>query len=277
MTCLTHQVAREAPRTPLVINGIEVPHDEIAREVQHHPAPTPIEAWQAAARALAVRTMLLHEAARLGLTPDPTVEPGGARETDEEALVLQVIEQEVTVPQPSPQDCKRYYQQNRSRFRTPSIAEASHILLAASPSDAKAYAARRAEATHCIAQLGGNPAGFAALARDVSDCPSAAQGGNLGQLSSGQTTPAFEAALADMEPGEISSEPVESPYGFHIIYLERRIEGRQLPFEAVERRIAGYLSDKVSRTATAQYLARLAARVQITGIDLPDVQDLRVF
>lgn len=277
MTCLTHQVAQQAPRVPVMINGIEVPYDEIAREVQFHPAPTPLEAWQAASHALAVRSMLLQEAARLGLAPQPVVDQEGSRETDEEALIRQVIEQEVTVPQPTEQDCMRYYDQNRKRFRTPAIAEASHILLAASKSDATTYAARRAEATRCITSLAGNPAGFANLAKDVSDCPSAAQGGNLGQLSPGQTTAAFEAALSDMTPGEISSEPVESPYGFHIIHLNRRIEGRELPFEAVKTRIANYLTDKVSRTATAQYLARLAATTRITGIDLPDVQDLRVF
>lgn len=277
MTCLTHQVARQAPRVPVMINGIEVPYDEIAREVQFHPAPTPIEAWQAAAHALAVRSMLLQEAARLGLTPQPVVDQDGARETDEEALVRQVIEQQVTVPDPTSEACKRYYEQNRKRFRTPAIAEASHILLAASPSDAKTYAARRAEAVNCIESLAGNPTGFANLAKDVSDCPSAAQGGNLGQLSPGQTTPAFESAMAAMAPGEISPQPVESPYGFHVIHLKRRIEGRELPFEAVKTRIATYLSDRVSRTATAQYLARLAAGAEISGVNLPDVQDLRVF
>ncbi len=277
MTCLTHQVAREAPRQPVMINDIEVPYDEIAREVQFHPAPTPIEAWQAASHALAVRSMLLQEAARLGLAPQPVADEEGSRETDEEALIRQVIEQEVTVPHPTEQDCRRYYEQNRARFRTPAIAEASHILLAASKSDVPKYTARQIEAARCIAALDGDPAGFAKLAKDVSDCPSTAQGGNLGQLSPGQTTPAFEAALSDMTPGEISSEPVESPYGFHIIHLNRRIEGRELPFEAVKTRIASYLTDKVSRTATAQYLARLAATARITGIDLPNVQDLRVF
>jgi len=277
MTCLTHEVARQAPRMPVTVNGIEIPYDEIAREVQFHPAPTPFEAWQAAAHALAVRSMLLREADRLAITPQPVVETEGLRETDEEALVRQVIEQEVKVPRPTEMDCRRYYQQNRARFRTPAISEASHILLSASKSDTKAFADRRVEAERLIASLSGRAAHFAKLARAVSDCPSAAQGGNLGQLSPGQTTPAFEAALAKMTPGGISAEPVESPYGFHIIHLHRRIEGRELPFEAVRKRIANYLTESVSRTATAQYLARLAASASITGIDMPGQQDLRVF
>ena len=278
---MTHQIhegaIRQTSRVPVTVNGIEISYAEITREVQHHPAPTPVEAWQAATHALAVRAMLLAEAGRLGLSPEPATDTDGSRETDEEALVRQIIEQQVTVPRPTEADCKRYYEQNRARFRTPSISEASHILLSASKSDGNTYAARRAEAVHCIARLSGKSAGFAKLARDVSDCPSAAQGGNLGQLSPGQTTTEFEAALTAMAPGDISAEPVESPYGFHIIHLERRIEGRDLPFEAVKTRIATYLTDRVSRTATAQYLARLAAAARITGIDMPDVQDLRVF
>jgi peptidyl-prolyl cis-trans isomerase C len=277
MTTLLQGGVRQAPRVPVTVNGVEIPYADITREVQFHPAPSPAEAWMAASRALAVRTLLLQEADRLGLTPQPVSDADGSRETDEEALIRQVVEQEVTVPQPTDGDCRRYFRQNRARFRTPSIAEASHILFAASESDTENYAARRCEAERCIASLAGNPANFAELARELSDCPSAAQGGNLGQLSSGQTTPAFEAAMSEMVAGEISSAPVESPYGFHIIYLHRRIEGHELPFEAVKSRIANYLVDRVTRTATAQYLARLSAKASITGIDMPDLQDLRVF
>lgn len=277
MTHLIHEGVRQAPRVPITINGVEIPYSDITREVQHHPAPTPVEAWQAAVHALVVRALLLQEADRLQLAPQPISDAEGSRETEEEALVRQVIEQQVTMPRPTEADCKRYYKQNRGRFRTPSIAEASHILLSASKEDADTYATRRAEAVHCIARLSGKSADFSKLAHDLSDCPSAAQGGNLGQLSPGQTTPAFEAAMATMAPGDISAEPVESPYGFHIIHLERRIEGRDLPFEAVKTRIATYLTDRVSRTATAQYLARLSTAANITGVEMPDVQDLRVF
>ncbi len=278
MTTLIHEgTVRQASLVPVTVNGIEIPYAEITREVQHHPAPTPAEAWQAATRALAVRAMLLHEADRLQLTPQPISDADGSRETDDEALVRQVIEQQVTVPRPADVDCKRYYEQNRARFRTPTIAEVSHILLSASKSDAATYEARRAEAERCIAHLAHSPGDFEKLARDVSECPSASQGGNLGQLSAGQTTRAFEAALATMTPGDISAEPVESPYGLHIIYLHRRIEGRELDFESVKTRVANYLTDRVTRTATAQYLAQLAATAKITGIDMPDVQDLRVF
>jgi peptidyl-prolyl cis-trans isomerase C len=114
------------------------------------------------------------------------------------------------------------------------------------------------------------------LARVHSACPSAGQGGNLGQITAGQTTPEFEQALRDVAPGTISAEPVASRYGFHVIRLERRIEGRTVPFEAAAARIAQYLKETVERTAFAQYVARLASRATIDGVTLADAEALRV-
>jgi peptidyl-prolyl cis-trans isomerase C len=50
-----------------------------------------------------------------------------------------------------------------------------------------------------------------------------------------------------------------------------------LPFEAVHDRIAEYLRDKVRRTAVSQYIARLVSGAEITGVAMPDAQDMRVF
>ncbi len=117
---------------------------------------------------------------------------------------------------------------------------------------------------------------FAALARAHSACPSASQGGNLGQITAGQTTPEFERALLALEPGSIGPEPVATSYGFHIVRLDRKHEGRDLPFELVAVRIAAYLQDCVQRRALAQYVARLASAARIDGIDLAGAEALRV-
>ena len=57
-----------------------------------------------------------------------------------------VVEREVTVPAPDDVTCRRYYEQNSARFRSPDIYEASHILFAALPADREGYAAARADA-----------------------------------------------------------------------------------------------------------------------------------
>lgn len=277
MTCLPNEIARQVPRTPVTVNGQEIAYETIAQEVQFHSAPSLVQAWQTAARALVVRALLLQEAQRLNLKPNPATDGTGLLETNDEALIRQLIELAVATPEPDETACRRYYEQNHARFRSPTIVEASHILLAASRDDADTYATRCAEAQTLIDALLQRPSEFSAMAGQVSDCPSAAQGGNLGQLSPGQTTPDFEAALAKMAPGEISSEPVESPYGIHIIQLRRRIDGDLLPFQAVKSRIAAYLQERVTRMATAQYLARLVSSARIAGVAMPEAQDLRVF
>jgi peptidyl-prolyl cis-trans isomerase C len=186
------------------------------------------------------------------------------------------VEQEVNTPEPDEQECRRYYERNLKSFRAPAIYEASHILFAARRDDAEAFARAMEQARTVLAELQRQPERFADLAQAHSACPSAAQGGNLGQLTRGQTTPEFEAALARMPAGAIADEPVATRYGLHIVRLERRIDERQLPFELVAGRIADYLREQVVRRATAQYIARLVSRAAISGIEIEGADAHRV-
>lgn len=267
MDCTLHAPNFPKPKA-ITVNGIAIAGAAIAREVQYHPASKPIEAWQAAARALVVRELLLQEARRLGLTAPPHVAADGRRETDEEALIRTVYEHEVVTPRPDIDACRRYYQHNRKAFRSATLYAAAHILFSARRHQPTEFAQARALACSVLAELARAPHRFGELAKLHSDCPSGSQDGNLGQIGAGQTTPEFEQALVALAPGEISREPVETRYGLHIIRLDRRIEGRDLPFELVADRIADYLRDSVTRRATAQYLARLVSRADISGIAL---------
>ena len=223
------------------VNGVSIARDAIVREMQHHPAEKPIAAWQQAARALVIRELLLQEARRLGVVPQPISDGSGRHETDEEAMMRGLIEREVTVPEPDDDTCRRYYQRNGARFRSPDIYEAAHILFAALPADREAHARARDDAAAVLAELREHPERFAELAQTHSRCPSAGQGGNLGQITAGQTTPEFEQALIALSPGQLCEAPVATRYGFHIIRLDRKHEGRLLPYELVAGRIAEYL------------------------------------
>ena len=255
------------------VNGVAIPRETIARETQHHPAAKPLAAWQAAARALVIRELLLQEARRLGIETEPQSDTDDRRETPEEALIRGLIEREVTTPHCDEASCRRYYDQNRDRFCSPAIYEAAHILFAARKDDADAFARAQRQAENVIMQLRECPERFADLARIHSACPSAAQGGNLGQIGAGQTTAEFEQALFALAPGAITAEPVATRYGLHIIRLDRKIDGRQLPFELVADRIADYLRESVTRRASAQYIARLMATAEITGIAYGDATE----
>jgi len=250
---------------PVSVNGVAISRKAIAAEVQNFPARNPGEGWRAATRALAIRELLLQEARRLDIAVEQRSDQDGRTETIEDALVRGLIEREVRVPEADGEMLRRFYDNNLRRFMTPPLHEADHILIAARRDDPDAFAAAREKALALRSSLTEAPERFAALARDCSDCPSGALGGSLGQIGLGDTTPEFEAALLDLAPGDISP-PVETRYGVHLIRLTRRIDGRQIPFEAARERIGAYLAEHVSRQATAQYLSLLVGRADIVGI-----------
>jgi len=66
-----------------------------------------------------------------------------------------------------------------------------------------------------------NKADFAQLARANSEDTSASRGGDLGWLTPGDTVPEFERAMDKLQAGEIS-EPVRSPFGWHLIQVVAR-------------------------------------------------------
>ena len=275
-TCAAHAPMPAGKPVAVSVNGVSIARDAIVREMQHHPAPKPIAAWQQAARALVIRELLLQEARRLGVALQPASDGEGRRETDEEALMRGLIDREVTVPEPDDETCRRYYERNSARFRSPDIYEAAHILFAALPADSEAHARARDDAASVLAELREHPERFAELAQAHSRCPSAAQGGNLGQITNGQTTPEFEQALTAFQPGQLCEAPVATRYGFHVIRLDRKHAGRMLPYEIVGGRIADYLRESVRRRADAQYIARLVTAARIEGIELAGADALRV-
>jgi len=249
------------------VNGVVISREAIAQEVQNHPADKPIHAWQAAARALVVRELLLQEAARLNIATEALCDPDGRRETAEEAAMRALVEREVKTPEPDEAACRRFYEQNIQRFRLGDLYEAAHILIAAPRDDQAARVAAREQAETILAAVKANPASFADMASNHSACStSAAEGGRLGQISRGQTVAEFEAALERMQPGEMAI--AETRYGCHVVRLDRRAEGQTLPFELAKERIAGYLAASVEHRALAQYISILAGQAEITGISL---------
>ena len=275
MSCALHSLDLPKPEA-ISVNGVEIARDDIAREAQHHPAAAPRTAFEDAARALVIRELLIQEARRIEMEAAPLSDDAGRRETQEEALIRGLVEREVKTPEPDEATCRRYYEQNKRAFRSPDIFEAAHILLSAPAGDRAATQRAEADARTILSELKRHPERFADLARAHSACSSAASGGNLSQITAGQTTPEFEQALFRLDPGTISEEPVATRYGLHIIRLDRRIEGRGLPFELVADRIADYLRESVTRRATAQYIARLVSRADIRGVAMEGAETHRV-
>jgi peptidyl-prolyl cis-trans isomerase C len=75
-------------------------------------------------------------------------------------------------------------------------------------------------------------ADFAATARERSTGPSGPRGGDLGWFGEGQMVPPFEAAVKELEPGEVST-PVETQFGWHVIQLNEVRQKNAPPLEDV--------------------------------------------
>jgi peptidyl-prolyl cis-trans isomerase C len=258
---------RTAPSPIVSVNDVIIAGSAIAREAQNHACESPRAAWEAATQALVVRELLLQRARSLGLTAEPQ-SADGLRETGEEALIRVLLETEVRTPTADDAACRRYYDANPHRFRSPDLFEPLHILFKADRRDTKAYAATTQRAEAALTEVLTHPGCFELLARSLSDCPSASEGGRLGQVARGDTTVEFEAALVRLEPGQTCPTVVPTRYGLHVVRLERKVEGRALPFEQVRDRIAGYLEDSVWRRAVTQYVSLLAGDARIDGCNM---------
>jgi len=253
---------------PLRINEVMIPPAAVRAEAQNHPAPGPEAALAAAAAALAIRELLLQEARRQRIAATPRSDGAGRRETEEDAAIRALLDANITVPEADEATCRRYYDNNPVRFCSPDLFEAAHILLPAAPDDDAAREAAVAMAERLIVVLQEHPDRFAALAREYSACSSAQNGGRLGQIARGDTVPEFETFLMNLEQGQLCPVPVRSRYGVHVLRLDRRIDGRRLPFEAVRQRIADYLQTASWQRAVAQYIRVLAGEADIEGVDL---------
>ena len=238
------------------VNGIEITDADIEQELPHHAeSPNPVKA---ATEALVLRQALLQATQQAGLIAHNAHE--------EDALIERLLAQEVTAPSPTEEECRRYYNNHPERFRSGDLVEASHILFQVTekvPLDAL-----RQKAQEILSRVLEDPATFEQCARDYSNCPSGDLGGNLGQLTRGQTVPEFERAVFALAASEIAKRLVETRFGLHIVRVQRKVEGTQLPFELVQTSIARFLTDYAKTKATRQYLEILIGQMNTQGIEL---------
>lgn len=239
------------------VNGVTIDDEAVAREVQHHPAPSREEAELRAGTALVVRELLLQRVKQLDIA--------GA---DEEARIANLIEIEVRVPEPTPEEIARYYRRNGLRFTTPALYEAAHIFFPAAPDDKEALEVAKLKAEAVLEDVLREPGRFGELAKAHSACSSKDQGGFLGQVSKGDTNPELERAMAAMGVGTVAPEPVASRHGYHILRLDRRVPAKSLPLEQVAPWIENHLRSASKHRAIAQYLQLLTAGAKISGIEL---------
>ncbi len=281
MSRITIDRRGDAPvSTDLLVNGARLTRQDIAAEVANFPAATVAESWKAAERAMILRLALRQRAAWLGIVAAPLADADGRLETDEDATLRALLDREVPVAVPVEAEIAAYHAAHPDLFKAPDLFDASHILFAAPADDEARRGEARRKAAAAVALLAREPDRCAALSIVLSACTSAPQGGALGQISSGETAPEFDAALHLMAPGEISA-PVETRFGVHVIALSRRVTGAVLPLVLARTAIVRRLSARAARTATAAYLQQVMAAAEVSPapplVETPEAPRIKAF
>lgn len=192
----------------------------------------------------ALRALLLERASLAGVTAD----------TDE-ARIEALLARDLAVPDPTVEECACHYERHRSRYVSDALVEASHILFAVVPGVHVEPILAQAQGT--LAYLRSHPDDFARSAAEFSNCPSGRVGGSLGQLAPGDVVPELRAALFETGHAGILPELIRSRHGLHILRVDRRHAGRQIPFEQVADRIAAELVAQSWTSAAVHYVERL--------------------
>jgi peptidyl-prolyl cis-trans isomerase C len=247
----------------IIVNGVKIEDDAVAREMQHHPAATREEAEREAATALVIRELLLQR-----------VHDRDIAGADEDERISNLIELEVRIPQPTSEEIGRYYRRNGLQFTSPALYRAAHIFFPARPSNDEVSIRAKKEAEAVLAQVADNPELFAEFAQAHSACSSKEHGGSLGLVRKGDTNPELERELALMDIGSITL--VRSRHGYHVVRLDDRTSSTQLPLDQASGWIADHLRKSSKRRAVAQYLQLLTAGAKIEGVELTAADSLLV-
>lgn len=265
---------------PVIVNGVELNDADLERELPLHAAAS--NPMRHAITALVLRRVLLDEARRLGVQPALSNDAQGAQGAqnpsevgdNEDAIITALLARQAAAPVSDDAACRRFYHANPQRFMVGELVEADHILFQVTP-DVN-LDMLRAHANTMLQALMEDPSRFAQVAREQSNCPSAAVGGNLGQLGRGDTVPEFERAVFALPSGGLLPQLLQTRHGLHIVRVTRRIEGRMLPYEHVAQQIAMALSSMSRDTAWRQYTKLLVEQADVQGVDLESSEADRV-
>lgn len=159
---------------------------------------------------------------------------------------------------------KERWHKPRQRAEAYDQVHARHILLKLSDAMTDAEKAKtRTEAEQIAEEMKGvSDKEFATRAREISQGPSAAKGGDLGWFKRGVMVPAFDKAVFSMKAGETSGV-VESPFGLHIIRVIERRHVDPDSFEAHRSEIQNILLNIEMQDQVPRWLAGLRAKAII--------------
>jgi len=168
------------------------------------------------------------------------------------------------------EDVKAEYARRSKLEEADFEVHARHIVIQVPKSATKPQeeeARKRAEELSRRARAGED---FVALAKKHSEGPSKAEGGDVGFFKRGEMVGAFDKVAFTLKPGEIS-EPVRSPFGWHVIQVVERRASATKPFEQVREELRDRLWREQMQHHTEQYVAELRKRA-LVDVKVPEMK-----
>ena len=217
-------------------------------------------------------TELLRQAAQAAGLLSATDLPGadGIASDAASGAIETLLERELALPEPSEEACRRHFAAHGLTYRTGERVHARHILFAVTPGMDVVALRNRAEA--CLLDVrchdGSGSDGFARAARELSNCPSATEGGDLGWLQATDCASEFGRELFGHAEVGVLPRLVHSRFGLHVVEVLQREPGQAQSFESVRGAVAMALRQQTYVTALRQYLQMLAGAATLRGVDL---------
>lgn len=217
-------------------------------------------------------TELLRQSARAAGLLDANDAPSADGVISEAAAnaIDALLEQNLNVPEPSEEACRRHHAAHQGTYRTGERVRVRHILFAVTPGVDVVALRKRAEPIFLDVRCHDGQASdrFADAASKWSNCPSGEHGGDLGWLSSTDCAPEFARELFGHAEVGVLPRLVHSRFGLHVVEVLERESGVAQPFESVHGAVAMSLRQQTFVTALRQYLRLLAGEATVEGVEL---------
>jgi peptidyl-prolyl cis-trans isomerase C len=191
------------------------------------------------------------------------LDEAGFRDALERELLVEAILEKVgtRAARVSDIDVELYYQYHPDQFRRPETRRVRHLLVTVNddlPDNTRPVAQGRIEAI--AARLAREPKRFEEQAMKHSECPTALQGGLLGEVPRGQLYPELDTALFGMQAGEISGI-LESPMGLHLLRCETITPAAVLTLKEARGPIRALLEQRRKRVCQQAWIKQLLKNV----------------
>lgn len=224
-------------------------------------------------RERAFSELLRQRAVSRGLLPRHSGLVAPVLDAADRHVIEAMTDDEVTTPEPTDEECRRYYEGHKPHFIAGQALHVRHILFAVTPGVNVHALTRRAEAALLELARKDVPAGrFEQLAAELSNCPSSAEGGDLGWVSPEDCAPELANELffqSDSRWGMgVHPRLVHTRFGLHIIEVLSRKKGTLPAYEEVADAIRQRLTHQSRATALRQYMRLLVGQATVEGIDL---------